>query len=266
MFGRAKPGLGDGAEFFHQGLGTKSAALCLHGFSGSPFEVRPIAQEFARRGHTVLAPVIAGHGVDVAHLAQTAWPDWLLSARKALIRLQLAAPGAAIAVVGFSMGGLLALRLAMESPNELGALAVLAAPLRLSRFKSIAVRTLAVLPRPLRPLTIPKFGFDTRDPDMARQNPGLPGLPLGGIISLLDLGAQIRSRLHEVRTPTFIAYGRRDRTVPRRDFDDLKAGLGTQVRQICFLRSSGHLLAIDVERQQLVESVCTFVDDTLGPS
>jgi esterase/lipase len=77
---KTQSGLGDKtALFLRSGArpGGARGVLCLHGFTGTPFEVRPLAEALAGRGFTVIAPVLAGHCGTVADLACTRWPDWL---------------------------------------------------------------------------------------------------------------------------------------------------------------------------------------------
>src|SRR5688572_7729976 len=77
--GRIRSGDGDKSPFYARGTGQR-AALCLHGFTGTPFEVRPLAEALAAQGYTTLAPVLAGHGGTVDDLAGTTHADWLASA------------------------------------------------------------------------------------------------------------------------------------------------------------------------------------------
>ena len=53
---------GAGAYWFE---GNEVGCLILHGFTGTPQNVRPLADYLARRGLTVSVPRIAGHGTTV---------------------------------------------------------------------------------------------------------------------------------------------------------------------------------------------------------
>jgi carboxylesterase len=263
---RTRPGNGDKSALFVQG--GPRGVLCLHGFTGTPFEVRPLAEALAGRGYTVLAPVLAGHGGTIDELVRTRWPDWLASAGAALDRLLAAVPGGPVAIAGFSLGGLLSLRLARIRPAEVAALAIVAAPLRLRPYQVSAVRALCRLPAVLRrgPLAVlPKFGgYDVTDTDMKRQNPALSGMPIAGINSLIELGELVRRDLPDVRTPALVAHGELDRTVPLGDSLELVGTLGSPVIERLFLPRSGHLVAIDVERSALIEAVTRFFDAQLA--
>jgi carboxylesterase len=263
---RTRPGNGDKTELFVRG--GPRGVLCVHGFTGTPFEVRPLAEALAGRGYTVLAPVLAGHCGTMDELVRTSWPDWLASVSAALDRLIGAVSGGPVAVAGFSLGGLLTLRLARLRPADLAAMAIIAAPLRLRPYQVSAVRALCRLPALLRrgPLAVlPKFGgYDVLDTEMKRQNPGLSGMPIAGINSLIELGELVRRDLPDVRTPALVAHGELDRTVPLGDSLELVGTLGSQTIERLFLPRSGHLVAIDVERSALIEAVTRFFDTHLA--
>lgn len=259
---RTQAGSGDKTPFFARG-GARGV-LCLHGFTGTPFEVRPLAEALAGRGFTVAAPVLAGHCGTIEELTRTCWPDWLASAEAALDRVRAETGGAPVAIAGFSLGGLLSLRLARLRPEQVACLAIMAAPLRLRGYQVRAVRALNSLPALLRrgPLAVlPKFGgYDVLDGDMKKQNPGLEGMPIAGIASLIELGEVVRRDLPDIRTPTLVVHGERDRTVPLGDSLELAGTIGAATIERLFLPRSGHLVAIDVERSTLIETVTRFFE------
>ncbi len=235
--------------------------LCLHGFTGTPFEVRPLCEAFAARGFAVVAPLLAGHGGSVDELACTRSADWLASAKAALDLLRDGVGGRRVGIVGFSLGGLLALRLARLFPDAIAALAVLAAPLRLPRGQALAVRALGGL-RFIR--TIPKLGgFDVTDPDMRSRNPALPALPVAGVVSLLDLAAQVRGDLATIKAPVLVAHGELDATVPPDNSRELARTIGSEVVEQLWLPRSGHLIGIDVERVRLADTIGRFFAEHL---
>ncbi|HLY83237.1 MAG TPA: hypothetical protein VKQ71_09625, partial [Acidimicrobiales bacterium] len=65
----------DGAEPF-SARGGRAGALLLHGFTGSPWSMRPVAEALAATGFTVELPLLPGHGTSVDDLAETGWEDW----------------------------------------------------------------------------------------------------------------------------------------------------------------------------------------------
>jgi carboxylesterase len=254
--------------------GDRRAVLVLHGFSGTPWEVRPIAEAFGRLGCSVEAPTLAGHGAALADLARSTWRDWLSTAEAAVGRLEAAAardgagPAPPVAVVGFSMGGLLALRLARLYPQRISALAVISAPLRLRRLQVLGIRALARLPidYPRHPrLAVPKlFGSDLSDPAMRAENPALNAFPLAALENLIDVMDTVRADLPSVRQPALVVHGRHDHTVPMDDSLELTGSLGSDVIERLWLERSFHVVARDVERAAVLEAVTRFIGKHAG--
>jgi carboxylesterase len=267
------------ARRFRAGSGDKSplsidgdtrGVLCLHGITGTPFEVRPLAEALGRRGCTVRAPMLAGHGGTLADLAASGWRDWLRSAEDALDDLQARVGGRPVAICGFSMGGLLALRLARLFPERISALVVMSTPLRLRRFQVAGIRALARLPIDYRAhptVCVPKLaGSDISDDDLRYENPGLRAFPIAALEALLDLMDEVRADLPAIRTPVLVVHGRQDHTVPMDDSLELTGCLGSEVIERLWLDRSFHIVTLDVERDTVIDGAARFLSQYAWPS
>jgi carboxylesterase len=95
------------------------AVLLIHGMTGAPGEMKFLAKRLHRRGFSVAAPLLAGHGVDEANLLRTTWQDWLGSVREGYQALK--ADHDEVYVAGICVGGALGLALAAEDPSVAGA-------------------------------------------------------------------------------------------------------------------------------------------------
>jgi carboxylesterase len=257
---RFRAGTGDKSPLSIAGDGR--GVLCLHGITGTPFEIRPLAEAFGRLGCSVEAPLLAGHGGTLGELARASADDWLRSAEAALDRLQARVGGAPIAICGFSMGGLLSLRLAHRFPERISALVVMAAPLRLRPMQVTGIRTVSRLPFDfcaLPGVCVPKFnGSDVSDPAMRYTNPGLRAFPLAALKVLVDLMDATRAELPSIRTPTLVVHGRQDHTVPMDDSLELTGSLGSDVIERLWLDKSFHLVTLDVERTLVADAAARF--------
>lgn len=98
--------------FFYQG--SETGILLIHGFTGTPSELRPMGRYLEKQGYTVYAPLLPGHGTSPEEMECTSWKDWWACVFNAYDRLRLQGKVRQIVAVGLSMGGALALKLAQE--------------------------------------------------------------------------------------------------------------------------------------------------------
>ena len=244
-------------------IGDSRGVLCLHGMTGTPFEIRTVGEALGASGYSVEVPLLAGHGGSLRDLAVTQWPDWLASAERAMDQVCRNVGGRPIAIVGFSMGGLLALRLARLYPERVAALVIMAAPLRMRPFQTRGVRALCRLPVDFRsyPLVcIPKLkGSDVSDPEMRDANPSLRAFPISAVTSLFQLMDTVRADLPNVRAPTLVIHGRQDHTVPMEDSLELTGSLGSEIIERLWLERSFHIVTLDVERSAVSSAISSFL-------
>ncbi len=107
-----------GAEpYFHEGGST--AVLLCHGFTGSPPRCGRGLSAWRRQGLTVILPRLPGHGTTWQEMARTRWEDWYAEVDRGY--QDLTARAGEIFVMGLSMGGCVALRLAeLRGPGVSG--------------------------------------------------------------------------------------------------------------------------------------------------
>lgn len=225
--------------------------------------MRLLGEDLAGRGFAVEGPLLAGHGATTAALARTTWHDWYRSAEEALDRLRQRVGARPVAVVGLSMGGLLALELARQHRRELGAVAALAAPLWLPPWADRFARLSARLPL-WRALALPKLsGSDLFDPALRRRNEAAQGrarMPLSALASLVALGDHLRHTLGDMTVPVFLAHSERDHTVPFACMDAIAHRIGTLEYAKLVLHQSFHVITLDVERALLFERVADWIE------
>jgi len=138
---------------------VRGGVLLLHGLSDSPYSLRDLAARYEAQGFVVVMPRLPGHGTAPSALRDARWQDWLavaeLGAREVRART---GPGKPFHIAGYSNGGALALKYAMDRV-EPGADDALPSPDRLVLVSPmIGIGRLAALSR-LMPLLggIPYF-------------------------------------------------------------------------------------------------------------
>ncbi|MCB0133167.1 MAG: alpha/beta fold hydrolase [Caldilineaceae bacterium] len=110
-----------GAEhlpFHWEGDGSR-LAIFVHGFPGTPAEMRPVADAMHARGWSVQGLLLPGFGADFLNLSGFSQADWLKAVHQAVHTARRAAPaGQALILVGNSMGAALALQTAAALPVD----------------------------------------------------------------------------------------------------------------------------------------------------
>lgn len=101
--------------------GRDSAALLIHGFPGTPAEMRPLGAVLHDAGWTVHGVMLPGLGADIETLDTRTSQDWSDTVRQAAE--ELGRRHTTVLLVGYSMGGALALHAAKERPDGLVLLA-----------------------------------------------------------------------------------------------------------------------------------------------
>jgi carboxylesterase len=98
------------------GTGRRPAALFIHGFPGTPLEMRPLADALNERGWTCRGILLPGFGTQIETLPRRAWTEWLDAVMDALTAMKR--DHAPILLVGHSMGGSVAISAAARFPVD----------------------------------------------------------------------------------------------------------------------------------------------------
>ena len=235
-------------------VGDDVGVVCIHGFTGSPYEMRYLGEAVARTGRTVRGVLLPGHGTSLDDLERTDWQDWAAAVERevqAMLRRCRT-----VALVGQSLGGLLALHAAAQR-TDLACVVSLAAPLWLGGFSGRVARWLTG-PLAGRVRRVPKIGgSDVRDKRVRAENPGYRAIPTRALGQLLAFMRVVDEALPQIESPVLVLHARRDHTAPVACAQRIAER--TRARCVRILERSFHLIASDVERDLVATEVIDFI-------
>ncbi|MFC1504367.1 alpha/beta hydrolase [Spirochaetota bacterium] len=120
---------------FEMTAGNKEAAMLIHGYGGTPKEMRELGELLHKKKYDIFAPLLPGHSVNEHHLAKSRFADWYREARR--VYLEQRSKYKKFYLIGLSMGGSQVLKLTEEfsgTPLEPTAIVAIAAPVFLNAF------------------------------------------------------------------------------------------------------------------------------------
>jgi carboxylesterase len=240
----------DPSPFSFPGEG-RAAALCLHGLTGTPYEVRPLGRALAARGIAALGPALPGHNETPDALSRVPHGAWIEAARAAAGELR--ARHERVFAVGLSMGGLLSLLLAAE--GRVDAVVAVGTPLRLSPVVTGLVPVLKRFFRHARK----QGGSNIHDEAARLRHPSYPLMPLASVHELIRLQRLVRAALPRVRVPLLVAHGALDRTADPADAREILGAVTSEDRALELYASSAHIVPVDRDGPALAESVAAFL-------
>lgn len=97
----------------------RGSVVLLHGLTDSPYSLRHVAAHYRNRGFAAVGIRLPGHGTVPAGLIGIGWEVWD-EATKLAVReaTRLAGPGKPLHLVGFSNGGALAMKYALDAISD----------------------------------------------------------------------------------------------------------------------------------------------------
>ncbi|MBA4603659.1 alpha/beta hydrolase [Thermoactinomyces mirandus] len=230
--------------------GGKTGILIIHGFTGTPSELRPMGEYFRDKGYTVYAPLLAGHGTSPEEMEKTGWRDWWQSTLDAYDRLRTENNLDHLFVAGLSMGGVLSLLLAAKKPVT-GVISMCA---------PVWVRDRrAFLAGIAYPFYRYKLNHKHRDPDIEAHLVHYDRTPVKSVGELNRLLQRLKRCLPWVVVPALVIQSRNDETIQPRSASHIYEKISSKVKYLSWYEKSSHIITVDKERRKLFSEVDQFI-------
>ncbi|WP_406149819.1 alpha/beta hydrolase [Streptomyces sp. NBC_01012] len=239
-----------GSEPFRHEGGEVGVLLC-HGFTGSPQSLRPWAGYLAERGLTVSLPLLPGHGTRWEDMAVTGWQDWYAEVDRELRELRQRCER--VFVLGLSMGGALALRLAAKHGDGIAGLVLVNPANKVHGLSAYALPVARHLVRTTKGLT----------GDIAlegAQEVGYNRVPLHAAHSLRAFFRQVDAALPQVTQPIMLLHSPRDHVVPPADSARILSRVSSRDVEEILLEQSYHVATLDHDAGRIFDESYRFID------
>jgi len=235
--------------------GGANGVLVLHGFTGNPQSMRPLAEALAAAGFTVELPVLPGHGTALEDMIPTRWEDWSGAAEAQF--QALAARCDHVAVVGLSMGGTLTCWLAERHPHLSGI--ALVNPLVHAPDDEFRTGIQALLDAGTE-------SFDGIGSDIKKDGAveaAYAGTPLAAVLSLFAGADDVEAKLADIHCPTLVLSSREDHVVESVSGGVIEERVSGPVERV-WLENSYHVATLDNDAPLIEAAVVEFVTSVLG--
>jgi carboxylesterase len=235
------------------------AVLLLHGLGGGTYEMRPIGERLHVHGYSVKGINYPGHDQPAARMPKSVWQDWYAHAEAAY--QELAQSHRHISLVGFSTGCPLALKLAHQ--HEVDRLVLLSPFLEIKRFWRLPVEPL------VHPVSrwlehLPRVRLPIKDRQLRKHAEAVAfvaSFNLRTVCSALELIQEVKLIVPEIKNRTLIIQSPLDHVVDPRGAEYLMTHLGSSDKALHWLKTSNHIISLDVEREEVFSKVVAFLLD-----
>jgi carboxylesterase len=241
--------------FLFLGDRSKPACLLIHGFTGTPKEMRWMGEYLNQQGYTCLGVRLAGHATDPEDMIRSNWTDWTASVEDGYSLLRGLTDQ--VFLIGLSMGGILSLlmstRLTVQGVIAMSTPYKLPDDPRLRKIDWIA-KIVTYMPK-----SDEAPGASWFDKDAFKDHISYPMNPVRSIGQLNQLLGEMRAALLKINVPVLLMHSKDDKYVSPENIELIFADLKTSDKTKLFVTGSGHVVTRDAARRQVFESALEFI-------
>ena len=255
---------------------SQATVLLIHGLTGTPHEMKGLANFFYRRGYSVLCPRLAHHGEPLHILKRAKWREFYQSVKEALQKIPA---NQQIFTAGLSMGALLALLLAEEFPERISGTSCLSPTLFYDGWNipwSHCLLPLAYY-TPIR-----YFAYFKEEPPYGIKNErirnkvheyyknasfadvsgvaqyGYPYFPVTLLCELRLLIRELMKKMSRIRIPLQMIQASEDDMTSVKNSQYIYDHVASSQKEIVLLHDSYHVITADQERRTVAQKMDEF--------
>lgn len=238
--------------------------LLVNGFSSTPENFRHLVPHIEALGLPYRSPTLRGHGAETPDaLRGVEWKEWLTDGENAL--RELLTETEKVIVVGHSMGGWIALHLAIDHSDKIDSIIIAGA----------STRTVSPL-GPGRPLhflvplivkLVQKWDSPPvyADQALAQSEPAYRWIPTESFVQLFGFMKATRKRYSEFNKPILILHSKKDTANSPEGAQILYESVATpkDQKRLVWFEKTEHSMFLDSEREEVNRTVVEYVKERI---
>lgn len=255
---------------------SQATVLLIHGLTGTPNEMKGLANFFYRRGYSVLCPRLAHHGEPLHILKRAKWQEFYRSVKEALLKIPA---DQKVFAAGLSMGALCALLLAEEFPERVSGVTGLSPTLFYDGWNIPWTHCLL----PLAYFTpIRYFAYFKEEPPYGIKNErirskvheyyknasledvsevaqyGYPYFPVTLLCELRLLIRNLMKKMPRIHVPVQLIQASEDDMTSVKNSQFIHDNVASKEKEIVLLHNSYHVITADQERRTVAQKMNEF--------
>lgn len=241
---------------FTVGKGPR-ACLLIHGLGCGPIQMKELGERLALSGFTARGILLPGHCEDTESLGGADWQDWYSKVEKEYIELRQSFQK--VSVVGFSIGGLLALKLSSHHPVD--RVVSLAAPMFIISEHFPFKRLLGITERLFSRIKTIRTRWPIHSEELRGlvTFPTVSHFPLKTIRTLGELIKITKLSLDNIYSPLLVVHSMKDPVAAPFSAFYIFHYTRSIEKRLVWLRHSKHVMMLDREKPLLFKAVRDFL-------
>jgi len=234
----------------------KVGCLLIHGFGDTAALMKPMATYLDTQGIGTKAITLPGHGTSLGEFANISSQKLLATVEREFAKLKQGFDS--VVIVGFSMGGLLALQLA--TLRDVEGIVTICAP-AFPRGGLLGEKTIKLVAKlgTVIGANFPKMGMTSlSDKTLSEYLVGYKSYPSRSVLRLIELMEMTRMVLKRVNAPIMVVQSRRDDVIWKDSGKYIFDSVKSKEKSLVHLDNSRHKAPIDKDRSILFEEVGKF--------
>lgn len=237
--------------------GTSPAVLLIHGFCGSPIDLKPLTDALKKEGYAFHSIVLPGHGTTPKDLKDIKTNDWLEKTSFAYENLKKRYE--TVSVVGFSMGGAIGLFIAAE--KDVSKLVLISPYFKvkeqwfyLGKPEIWAQRLTKIVPFVKKP----KIG-QINDPNGLKRYIAYRSLPTKSVSELSKIGRLAIEKSKKVTCETLWIHSKTDVVADFQLSEEVFETIPAKKKYFIEYDKSNHVILYDYDRMDAIDKITSFL-------